>query len=254
LNARAARNMWQARFLVLFLLVTVLACFTAALTLARQEIWLGTGPLLLFLGLMTLINAPFDWASLGLTRALLHRGVELRGWWPYWFALIDAILALVIAVFLAGTMVIGIQAFNLAATYGGCAPVLPLGPLFDGIAEHPGDPVNWWVYALLLSTLIPSLINLVMASASLTRGVPGVSTLLLRSMPEGAAVLTWDRAWIAAVLTAQWAVGGILMLTAFAVLGWLVAMLVPEVRTPFLDYARAVATLDLPHAWGLIGH
>jgi hypothetical protein len=125
--------------------------------------------------------------------------------------------------------------------------------LFDGIAEHPGDPVNWWVYALLLSTLIPSLINLVMASASLTRGVPGVSTLLLRSMPEGAAVLTWDRAWIAAVLTAQWAVGGILMLTAFAVLGWLVAMLVPEVGTWFLNYARAVADLAATASRGLSG-
>jgi hypothetical protein len=29
-----------------------------------------------------LLNAPFDWASLGLTRALLRRGLELGGWWP----------------------------------------------------------------------------------------------------------------------------------------------------------------------------
>jgi hypothetical protein len=45
------------------------------------------------------------------------------------------------------------------------------------------------------------------------------------------------------------------MLTAFALLGWLVAMLVPEVGTLFLDYARAVADLDLPgHAVALFGH
>ena len=52
------------------------------------------------------------------------------------------------------------------------------------------------------------------------------------SSPSGSldsgAVPTFDRALIAAVLTAQWAIGGILI-TAFALLGWLVAMLVPEV-------------------------
>ena len=41
-------------------------------------------------GLLTLLNAPFDWASLGLTRALLRRGLELGGWWPYLLALVDA--------------------------------------------------------------------------------------------------------------------------------------------------------------------
>ena len=56
------------------------------------------------------------------------------------------------------------------------------------------------------------------------------------------------------MLTVQWAVGGILMLASFAGLGWLVAMLVPEVGTWFLDYVRALADLDLPRrAWGLIG-
>ena len=58
------------------------------------------------------------------------------------------------------------------------------------------------------------------------------------------------------MLTAQWAaLGGILMLTAFALLGWLVAMVVPEVGTLFLNYALAIADLDLPgHAVALFGH
>ena len=45
------------------------------------------------------------------------------------------------------------------------------------------------------------------------------------------------------------------MLTAFALLGWLVAMVVPEVGTLFLNYALAIADLDLPgHALALFGH
>ena len=32
--------------------------------------------------------------------------------------------------------------------------------LFDDIAAHPTAPEYWWVYALLFSTMIPSIINL----------------------------------------------------------------------------------------------
>ena len=49
-----------------------------------------------------------------------------------------------------------------------------LDALFDGIATHPTAPEYWWIYALLLSTMIPSLINLVIGGASLSRGVPGL--------------------------------------------------------------------------------
>jgi hypothetical protein len=33
--------------------------------------------------------------------------------------------------------------------------------LFDGIAAHLSAPEYWWLYALLLSTMIPSLVNLI---------------------------------------------------------------------------------------------
>jgi hypothetical protein len=109
------------------------------------------GPFLLFLGLLTLLNAPFDWASLGLTRALLRRGLELGGWWPYVLALVDAALAGVIVALLALTMVIGVQALDELAVHGGGKPVLPLDTFFDGIAQNPAAPEYWWAYALLSS-------------------------------------------------------------------------------------------------------
>ena len=39
-----------------------------------------------------------------------------------------------------------------------------------------------------LTSMIPSVTNLLIGSLSLTRGVPGVSTLLLRFMPVGVGV------------------------------------------------------------------
>ena len=84
------------------------------------------GPLVLFPGLLTLKNAPFDWASLGLTRALLRRGLELGGWWPMILALVDAAAAALIVAMLAIAMALGVQAFDSLAVLGGGQAVLPL--------------------------------------------------------------------------------------------------------------------------------
>jgi len=156
-------------------------------------------PLLMFLGLLTLINAPFDWASLGLTRALLRRRLELGGWRPYFLALVDALAAAFIIALLAITMVIGVQTFDHLAEHSGGADarILPLDRLFDGMAAHPSTPEHWWVYALLLSTMIPSLLNLMIGGASLLCRIPGLPALLLRSMPAGKAVPAFDRTWLA---------------------------------------------------------
>ena len=53
---------------------------------------------------------------------------------------------------------------------------------------------------LVLSTMIPSLVNLVIGGTSLLRGLPGVPSLLLRYIPERGGVLKWNRHWIATVL------------------------------------------------------
>ena len=53
--------------------------------------WRDLGPLIVFFGLLTCVNAPFDWLSLGLTRFLLRRGLSKRNWWaPILYALIGS--------------------------------------------------------------------------------------------------------------------------------------------------------------------
>jgi hypothetical protein len=211
--------------------------------------WRATGPLLLFLGLLTLLNAPFDWASLGLTRALLRRGLELGGWWPYLLAIADAMLAAGVITLLTIVCVLGVQAFDdLAVLSGGDdARVLPLSDLFNGIEAHPSAPELWWVYALLLSTMIPSLVNLMIGGASLLRGVPWITKLLLWLMPERAPPRPFDRAWIAVLLTLQVFVGAMI---GFILQGLLVYLVIWWLLPPFgldlLDLARAVAAPDLP--------
>jgi hypothetical protein len=203
----------------------------------------------LVVGLLTLFNAPFDWASLGLTRALLRRGLELGGWWPYLLALADALAAAVIIALLAITTVIGVQMFDHLAEHSGGvdALVLPLDKLFDGIAAQPSAPEYWWVFALLLSTMIPSLLNLMIGGASLLRRIPGFPTLLSRFIPAGKAVPAFDRTWLALVLTCQVFLGAFLGIAAQFVLAiGVIFYVLPWMGLELLDTARAVAEFDLP--------
>src|SRR5258706_7133557 len=95
--------------------------------------------LLLFLGLLTLINAPFDWVSLGMTRALLRRGLELGGWWPYLLALADGLFAAAIVAPLSIAMATGVQAFDHFAEIAGGPDKrdLPLASLFAITVVNP---------------------------------------------------------------------------------------------------------------------
>jgi hypothetical protein len=221
--------------------------------LASGPVWTTVGPLFLFIGLLTLINAPFDWVSLGLTRALLRRGLELGSWWPYFFALTDAALAAVIITFLAAAMVIGVQAFDAVTIHSGGEPVLPLRELFDGVAAHPSEPEYWWLYALLISSMIPSMLNLAIGGGAFMRGIPGLPSVVLGFLPAGKAVAPFDRAWIALVLTAQFFVGGGLGLAAQVVLSiGVIGYALPWLGFHILHVTRDLADLNLPErAWAL---
>jgi hypothetical protein len=239
----------HGHFQILFVLAASIVSFGAAGALAQGDRWQIAGPLLLFLGILTLINAPFDWASLGLTRALLRRGLELGGWWPYLLAVVDAVFAVVLIVLLTAVSVLSIQLFDALTVHSGGerARILAVGPLLDGIAAHPSAPELWWVYALLLSTMIPSLVNLTIAGASLLRGVPWITQLLLRAMPENRAPASFDQPWMALLLTLQFFIGAGIGVVAQGVLAYvLIVWILPPFGLNLLDLARAVAAPDLP--------
>jgi hypothetical protein len=244
----SARRGRSSALLFLILIAAILICMAVAQILAPTKSWRMTGPLLLFFGLLSLLNAPFLWFSVGLTRALLWRGLERKKWWPYFYALVDAVLAVLVIALSAIVMVIAVQFFDFMAVRGGGKPVLPLTQLFNGIAADAAAPENWWVYALLLSTMIPSLVNLTIGGFSLTRGIPSLSRYLHSRMPAGDAVDPFERNWIALALMVQWIVGTALGFFAQALLVLLIfRQVLPTLGLDILDLTRAVAGLDLPH-------
>jgi hypothetical protein len=143
--------------------------------------------------------------------------------------------------------VVGVQAFDELAGRGGGEPVLPLDILFDGIANNPAAPEYWWTYALLLSSMIPSLINLAIGGMAFTRGIPWLARLLLQWIPEGKAIPEYKRQPAAIGLTVQMFAGAGLGIVAQAFLAWgLIFHVMPWIGLDLLDMARAVAAFDLP--------
>jgi hypothetical protein len=233
----------QGIFLSVFIFVIVLACLAAAALLAHRDNWPTFGPAVLFVGLLAPVNALFDWMSVGLTRALMRRGIERETWWPYLYAVINALLALAVVAILAMAMVAAAQLFDDLAVHGGGNPVLPpMRELLGAIKAAPGKPEYWWIYATLFSAMLPSLINLFVAGVSLARGVPGVSTWLLGKVRQGEAVRAFDRLIVAIVLSLQGIVGLAIALVAQGFLCW--AMLwqaLPRLGIGVLDLASLVA-------------
>src|ERR1700745_2573923 len=99
---------------------------------------------------------------------------------------------------------------------------------------------------MLLSTMIPSLVNMMIGGASLMRGIPLVTKLLLHLMPARfparGVVPPQNRQWIAVLLTFQVFIGAAIGIAAQVFLAYVVIGLVlPLCGLVLLELARAVA-------------
>jgi hypothetical protein len=229
LSRSSIRGEWQGKFLAVVNVSLLLFCLAAARFLPAQgeraeSVWhMSSGAGLLFFGLLTLVNAPFDWLSLGLTRLLLRRGIELGGPAPWILALVDAFLASLLLILLALAMVIAVDFFNHLAEIGGGteARILPnMQDYLSMLRSSPRDSKFWWIYATLFSTMLPSVANLFVAGFSFLRGLPKTRAFLLRVMRPGETMPAGRRFAAALILTLQGAVAVLFALGAQAALAY----------------------------------
>jgi hypothetical protein len=114
-----------------------------------------------------IVNIPFDWLSFGLTRALLRRGIEEGAPSPVILGLIDFLFGLILLALLAVALIAALQMADRIIVHFGGENVANVLALLDNIADKPRDPANYWAYATLFSTLIPSALNTVVGAVSL---------------------------------------------------------------------------------------
>jgi hypothetical protein len=130
---------------------------------------LDSETVLIFLGLLPLLNTLWDWVSLGVSRGLLaairlgrHQGLA-----PFLWGLADFVLAFVFMAGLVAMVTAALAGLNLLSQAGGGPLLIDLQALFDGLRSDPGNPRYYWLYFMFLSTLIPTLLHLLIAGASL---------------------------------------------------------------------------------------
>jgi hypothetical protein len=227
INHRAHTSGGLGYFFTAFSIFYFVICYAMAFWFGGENSWERTGPLFLFFGVLTLINAPFDWLSIGLTRALLRRGVEAEGFAPVWLALLDLVFATLLIVVLAIVTVVAVDLFEVV----GRSKFIDVAGVLDALADpvQRRDTQYWWIYATLFSTLIPSVLNMTVAALSLMRGVPWFHKRVAAAMRPGKPMMDIHLSWMPGALALE------VMLAAMAGLAftyWWIFKAVPWLTRP----------------------
>lgn len=173
LGRRAAREKWLGVFFVSFVIGSFTLSTLAAWTLGNNMSTLtyqGTAAsaVLLFFASFPVINAVFDWLSLGITRRLLSESLwSSQGPIGYCaFAFGDFLAATIVLTALLSTKILWILWLNLLLSVNGVGPLLDLQSLRSAVASDPRNLEHIWIYGIVLTTLIPTYFHLVFAAGS----------------------------------------------------------------------------------------
>jgi hypothetical protein len=158
---------------------------------------------LVFLALLPLVNACFDFVSIGTTRWLVRVGTVRRRL-ALVLALGDVVAAAVFFTALGCTLIAAVHGLNQLAH----PDLLDLQGLFDGVRAAPGQ--YWWLYATIFTTLVPTFLHIAVAGASAIAWLPQAWKRPLLRHVEGAT--EWARhRWIATLALAAIATLAILV-------------------------------------------
>jgi hypothetical protein len=132
---------------------------------------------ILFIGMLPILNAAADFASIGLTRYWLRQGLTRN---PVLSALKDALGGLAIFALLGCAL---IATLHFVRPDDG-TPLVSLPDLFADLHANPG--AYWWLLFMLFSTLLPTLAHLTLALFTLfTLAPPGLRLWIATRVEEG---------------------------------------------------------------------
>lgn len=152
---------------ILFLIILMATAVLGASLYVSDVLSADLRALILFIGVLPVVNAFFDFASVGATRFLLRIGAQATGVRTLALAALDLIVGGVIFVCLGAA---AIAAIHVLRTSTGQA-LLDLPDFFTRLAANPGD--FWWLYATFFSTLLPTVLHAFVASTAVFDGLIG---------------------------------------------------------------------------------
>ena len=106
----------------------------------------------------------------------------------------------------------------------------------------------WWLYTLMLSGMIPSLLDLGIGGFSLVQSIPILSRSLHTHLPDGQAVAIQERNWVSLVLSVQVVAGICLGFVAQFILlpWWIFGYVLPGLGLGVFKFAQTIEALNLP--------
>ncbi|MEO1019261.1 MAG: hypothetical protein AAFY56_16450 [Pseudomonadota bacterium] len=109
---------------------------------------------LIFLGVLPLLNAIFDYFSIGLTRLLIRTGAKHRHWAAA-LGLLDLLAAGAFFTMLGLSIIACVHVMNeLAGQH-----LVDLQSLFNDLRDPEQRNNYWWLYAIIFTTLLPTILH-----------------------------------------------------------------------------------------------
>ncbi|WP_339984309.1 hypothetical protein [Gymnodinialimonas ulvae] len=146
--------------------LTTFEIAAALFALKYAEIQAGLGLWLVFLLILPLVNAVFDWLSYGFTLLLLTLGFRWKGPWPALFGLLD----LVVALMMFGLLSLAFLAVLAVADALSPDQIFDIAHLLDVIEADPWK--QGWLIAMIASTLLPIAVHFTIGALSLMTYTP----------------------------------------------------------------------------------
>jgi hypothetical protein len=201
-----------------------------------------------FFAVLTIVNAPFDWIAIGITRGLLRRGLERKGSWPLILALADFMLSLVLLALLALTTLWTTEIFNHALASGGGKSEIDVAKYLTALSDsgQRGNPEYYWLYAMLFSSQIPAVINMAFGALCLLRGLPYVNRWMAARLPETGGIGSWARLSVATAQSLQLALAvAIACIAYYVMVTFLIGLVDPIFGRGLVEILKAVRITPL---------
>lgn len=145
----------------------------------------GAAAFVLFLAVLPALNAVLDWVSLGVSRKLLGKLAGPGGHSPLWLA-IDLALAVAFFFLVSWIAIAGLGAAERLHALGGASPVIDVSAILDGVRTNPASSDYAWIYLMIATTLLPTLVHAYFALGALSMGgSPGEREELIRLFEAG---------------------------------------------------------------------
>ncbi|MGV6810032.1 MAG: hypothetical protein ACWA5U_09170 [bacterium] len=126
--------------------------------------------IILFWFLLPILNAFLDWLSLSITRGLLHAVSHSHhsGFVALLWILLDLLLAFILLLLMIAGLLITIQLASLAANQ----ELIDIDWLLFEMEIQPFAPQHGWIYFMLFSTLIPTLLHFSLVGGAVMVSIP----------------------------------------------------------------------------------